>query len=348
MPFPRRLSLAGAGLAVGLAITVTGPPAFAAQAKVGLGTATSFAVLAGSTVTNTGPSTISGDVGVSPGSAVVGFPPGQVSNGTIHAADATAASAQDDLTTAYNDAAARGPAVLDETGQDLGGQTLTPGVYPASTGMSLTGTVTLDALGDPDAVFIFQAGSTLNFASSSTVALVGEAQACNVFWQVGSSATIGTGSTLVGSVLALASITMQTNASAQGRLLARSGAVTLDSNTITRPACATSPTPTPSASASPTATASPSFTSSANPTSFDTTGNPGGSDSSGGAGPGNSGGGSSTDLAGPKIPTGHPETGRDVAADHSMPWLFGGLICLAGAAVAARLGSRRPLTAPLK
>ena len=135
------------GLAVLVVMVGRAPAAYAAQPSVGLGTATSFAVLAGSTVTNTGPSTVSGDLGVSPGAAVTGFPPGQVNSGVIHAADAVALQAKQDLVTAYNDAAGRMPRV-DKTGDDLGGETLVPGVYNASSGMSLTGTVTLDAQGD--------------------------------------------------------------------------------------------------------------------------------------------------------------------------------------------------------
>ena len=339
----RHAWLTTVGLAATLSLVAAGPSASAAQAQVGLGTATSFAVLAGSTVTNTGPTTISGDVGVSPGTAVVGFPPGQVTNGTIHAADAVAAQAQDDLTVAYNDAAGRGPAV-DQTGQDLGGQTLTPGVYAASSSMALTGTVTLDALGDPNAVFVFQAGSTLTANTSSTVALIGEAQACNVFWQVGSSATIFTGSTFVGSVLALTSITMQTNASIEGRLLARNGAVTLDSNVITRPSCqVASPSPSPSATPSPTTSASP--TASATPSPTPTSGNPSDGESSDGGSSGGSGddGGSGTGTGEPVVPTGHPETGKDGVVDDqgSNLWLLTGLVCLGGAAGAAALGSRR-------
>jgi uncharacterized membrane protein YgcG len=229
-----------AAMVIGAAL-VTTPAAFAAsvQPTVGLGTATPFAVLAGSTVTNTGPSVISGDLGVSPGSAVTGFPPGQVVNGTIHAADAVAAQAQSDLTTAYNDTAGRTPA--DAVTSDLGGQTLAPGVYKAASSMSLTGTVTLDAGGNPNAVFIFQAGSTLITASSSTVSLINGGSPCNVFWQVGSSATLGTNTTFVGSILALTSATVRTGSTVAGRVLARNGAVTLDDNTITRPNCATTP-----------------------------------------------------------------------------------------------------------
>jgi hypothetical protein len=213
--------------------------ASAAQSTVGLGAATPFAVLAGTTVTNTGPSIISGDLGVSPGSSITGFPPGIVINGTQHSADAVAMQAQSDLTIAYNDAAGRTPSTLVTT--DLGGQTLTPGVYRSASGLSLTGTVTLDGLGDPNAVFIFQAGSTLITASNSTVALTNGTQPCNVFWQVGSSATLGTFTTFAGNILALTSATVTTGASVNGRVLARNGAVTLDTNRIIRPSCNTPP-----------------------------------------------------------------------------------------------------------
>jgi hypothetical protein len=242
--------------ALGLALTVVGGgPAQAAQAPVGLGTATSFAVLGGSTVTNTGPSTISGDLGVSPGSAVTGFPPGTVGNGAIHAADVVTGQAQAAVTTAYIDAAGR--ASSGTVSADLGGQRLVAGVYTGGA-LALTGTVTLDAQGDPNAVFVFKATSTLTTAGSSTVALVGGATACNVFWQVGSSATLGTNSVFVGTVLALTSVAATTGASISGRLLARNGAVTLDNNVINRPTCAAvapTSTATPTASATPAATA---------------------------------------------------------------------------------------------
>jgi hypothetical protein len=206
-----------------------------------LGAASGFAVLAGTTVTNTGPTVVNGDLGVSPGTAVTGFPPGIV-NGTQHAADAAAASAQTDLTTAYNNAAGQAPTTsgLSAIG---GGPALTPGVYNAASSLGVTGTVTLDGQGDPNAVFIFQIGSTLTTASGSAISLTNGAQACNVFWQVGSSATLGTGSAFTGSILALTSITVTTGNTIVGRVLARNGAVTLDTDTVSAPSCTTEGSP---------------------------------------------------------------------------------------------------------
>jgi hypothetical protein len=231
--------LLGLTCIAGLALLAGG--ALAAQPPVGLGTDGAFAVLGGQTVTNTGSSTINGDLGVSPGAAVTGFPPGTV-NGTIHAADAVAAQAQLDLTTAYNDAAGRTPFV--SVPADLTGLTLTPGVYQNSTALALTGAVTLNAEGNPDAVFIFQAGSTLTTGSGSTVNLINGAQPCNVYWQVGSSATLGTTSTFVGNILALSSISMDNGVTLDGRALARNGSVTLINDTITAAQCATTGTTT--------------------------------------------------------------------------------------------------------
>ena len=204
--------------------------------SVNLGTAGNFAVLGGQTVTNTGPSVISGNVGVSPGSAVTGFPPGTVNNGTIHTADAVASQAQIDLTTAYN--AVAGEAVTsDLTGQDLGGLTLTPGVYHFSSSAQLTGVLTLNAEGNPNAEFDFQIGSTLTTASNSSVVMINGGIPCDVVWQVGSSATLGTTTAFEGHILALTSITVQTGASVQGSVLAQNGSVTLDDNVINNLNC---------------------------------------------------------------------------------------------------------------
>ena len=216
-------------------------PAHAQGTKLPLGTAANFAVLGASTVTNTGPTVVNGDLGVSPGTAVTGFPPGIV-NGTIHAADAVALQAQNDVTTAYVDAAGQACDV-NLTGQDLGGKTLTPGVYCFSSSAQLTGQLKLNSQENPASVFIFQIGSTLTTASNASVLLINGTQACNIFWQVGSSATVGTNTDFSGNILSLTSITAQTGAVFDGSLYARTGAVTLDTNTITRATCAV-PTPT--------------------------------------------------------------------------------------------------------
>jgi hypothetical protein len=232
--------LAILGIAVFLFTT---SPAFA---QIPLGTSQSFAVLGGSTVTNTGATTITGNLGVSPGSSVTGFPPGIVTGGTIHAADAVAGQAQTDLTTAYNTAAGT-PCGVDLTGQNLGGLVLTPGVYCFTSSAALTGTLTLNFQGNPNAAFLFKIGSTLTTASASSVILtnnLGVTCPPNVNWQVGSSATLGTGSTFVGNILALTSITLTTGANVTGRALARNGAVTLDTNNVSIGACsAVAPVP---------------------------------------------------------------------------------------------------------
>lgn len=194
-----------------------------------LGSAANFTVLAGSTITNTGPSVITGNLGLKPGSSVTGFPPGSVT-ATQHVADAVALKAKNDLVTAYNDAASA-PTTSDLTGQDLGNKNLTPGVYRFSSSAQLTGPLTLSGKG----VFIFQIGSALTTASHSTVLLRNGAQACSVFWQVTSSATLGSGTQFQGNLLALSSITMVTGADLIGRALARNGALTLDTNRITPP-----------------------------------------------------------------------------------------------------------------
>ncbi|MCW2845950.1 MAG: hypothetical protein JWN22_3866, partial [Nocardioides sp.] len=196
--------------------------------------------------------------------------------------------------------------------------------------------VTLDAEGDPNTVFIFQAGSTLTTASSSTVALVRGAQACNVFWQVGSSATLGTDTTFVGSILALTTATLQTGTSVQGRVLARNGAVNLDTNTVTAPGCTIAPTST--ATATPTAT-SPTSTATSAPTSTPTGATPTATAST--AGPGGGGGGSSTPGTG-FIPSGHPGTGRPSTTLAVDPlWLTLGALALGGSAVLGAQGVRR-------
>ncbi len=199
--------------------------------SVNLGTAGSFAVLAGSTVTNTGPSVITGNLGVWPGTAVTGFPPGLVKGGVIHLGDAVAQTAEADLVTGYNTAVGM-PTSATLTGKDLGGMTLKPGVYFFASSADLTGKLTLNDLGNPNAVFVFQIGSTLTTASSSSVVFTSGLDK-NVFWQVGSSATLGTTTAFTGNIMALTSITLNTGATIGcGSALAINGAVTLDNNVI--------------------------------------------------------------------------------------------------------------------
>ena len=212
----------------------------AQAACVNLGTAASFGLLGGSAVTNAVPGTlIVGDIGVSPGSSIIGFPPG-VFTGTMHTTDAVAAQAQSDLTTAYNSAAGA-PCTLNLTGIDLGtfnaGNPLLPGVYCFNVAAALTGNLTLDAQGDPNACWIFQIGSTLTTATNATVTLINGANPCNVFWQVGSSATIGTGNVFAGTIMALASITLN-GGTLDGRALARNGAVTVSGSEFVNTVCA--------------------------------------------------------------------------------------------------------------
>jgi uncharacterized protein (TIGR03437 family) len=205
-------------------------------AQAPLGTASTFAVLAGSTVTNTGATVVTGNVGVSPGTAVTGFPPGTMAFGTIDAGNPVASQAHADLATAYSDLVGLTcPNPNNLTGQDLGPLTLTPGVYCFNSSAQLTGNLTLDGENNPNATFTFQIGTTLTTASNSQVVLINGAQPGNVLWQVGSSATIGSGTVFQGNILAFTSITFTTSATSTGRALAQNGAVTLDTNTISIP-----------------------------------------------------------------------------------------------------------------
>src|ERR1035437_4561013 len=241
------------------------PQAYAANAA-SLDTAESFSVLGAAAVTNTGATVLNGDLGISPGNAssVTGFtfyssPGPGILNGATHFADSTASQAKTDSTNAYDSLAGQG-CDLNLTGQDLGGLTLTPGVYCFDSSAGLTGTLTLNALGDPNAVWIFKTGSTLVTHSGSSVAFIngGSGPGCNVFWQVGSSATLGTTTSFIGTIIAADDITLTTGATVNGRALARGvssdGTVTLDTNTITPIACALTPTPTPTSTPTPTPT----------------------------------------------------------------------------------------------
>jgi hypothetical protein len=236
-----RGGLGAALLTVFATLALAGPAS--AAAPVPLGSASTYGVLSGTPdASNTGPTVINGDLGVWPAASCIGFQapcigggPGVV-NGAIHLADGAAMQAQSDLTTAYNNAAGQ---PFKTIGPQLAGATLTPGVYNSASGFDIAvgGTLTLDAQGNSGALFIFQAGSTVVANSGSQVRLINGAQSCNIFWQVGSSATIGTGTRFVGNVLALTSIAAQTGAVIDGRLLARNGETTMETNTITRPAC---------------------------------------------------------------------------------------------------------------
>ncbi len=233
-PRTRLLSFVVASAAL---MAVAWPVSAFAATSPSLGTALNFTVLAGSTITNTGPTVVTGSLGLDPGSAVTGFPPG-VATGTKQISDAVALDAKDGLVTAYNDAA-HASTTSDLTGKNLGGKNLDPGVYAFSSSAQLTGTLTLSGSG----VYIFKIASTLTTASHSVVRLTGGAEACSVFWQVGSSATLGSTSQLQGNLMALTSITMTTGAAIRsGRALARNGALTLDDNDISPPvgACTSS------------------------------------------------------------------------------------------------------------
>ncbi len=239
-----------------LAVAAVSPVMAAGPTTVDLQTSASFAVLAATAVTNTPTSTITGDVGLSPaaGSNYSGITTAQVS-GAIYAVDGTGpagsvnnpallTTAKNDLTTAYVDAAGRTPTTTFVTSDNqLGGQTLTAGTYrfghASTANITAASPLVLDAQGDPTAVFIFQATSDLVTASSSAVQLINGAQACNVFWQIGSSATLGSSSTFKGTLMALTSTTVNSAATIEGRVMARNAAVTLNNNTITRPTCIT-------------------------------------------------------------------------------------------------------------
>ena len=207
-----------------------------------LGTADAFGILGASTVTNTGPSVVFQDLGVWPGNAITGFPPGIVL-GTIHNNDAVAMQAQMDALTGYNYLAGLA-STQNLTGQDLGGLTLDPGVYFFASSAQMTGTLTLDFQGMSNMNVVFQIGSTFTSASASKVNIINAGMNDQVYWQVGSSATLGTTTDFVGSIIANQSITLNTGANITcGRAIALNGAVTMDTNNIDTGNCASTPEP---------------------------------------------------------------------------------------------------------
>jgi hypothetical protein len=324
-------------------------------AGVDLATASDYSVLGGSTVTNTGPSVLGQSLGLWPGTSVTGFPPGLVSPpGTIDV-NAVAQQAQSDLTAAYVDAAGR--PVDATTTADLGNQILQPGVYagPDKSALGLTGPLVLDADGNSSAVWIFQTDSTLITASGSTVSLINGASACNVYWQVGSSATLGTSSVFVGNIMALTSVTVNTGVTVEGRALARNGAVTLDTDTFTEPDCSNAPPTTTTSSIVPSSTSTsssivPSSTttsSSVVPSSTTTTG--GGTSTPGGSSSTTSS--SSTTAVGTTAPGNTTSTGPYTSTPNGSPplartgqpldrWMWSGIVAIAAGAVAIALSRR--------
>jgi hypothetical protein len=202
---------------------------------INLGAAESAALVAASTITDAGASTVAGDIALSPGTSITGFPPAVQTSGSLQVANASAVAAQGAASSAYTDAVGRASTQLVTT--DLGGRTYGPGVFQAATALALTGTVTLDAGGNPDAVFIFQAGTTLTTSASSAVVLTGGANACNVFWSIGSSATLGAATEFAGSMLIYSSATLGALVHDTGRILAINGAITLAGDNINVPVC---------------------------------------------------------------------------------------------------------------
>ncbi len=311
-----------------------GPASAAIVPTVPLATAGNYSVVGGQTVTNTGPSVLGESLGLSPGTSITGFPPGTVL-GTTDATNAAAAQAQSDLTAAYNNAAGR--PIDATTTADLANLSLQGGVYagPSHGALSLTGPLTLDGAGDPSTVFIFQTNSSLITGTGSTISMINGAQECNVFWQVGSSATLGSGSTFVGNIMALTSISVNNSVTVHGRALARNGAVTLDNDTFTSPACATTPVTTTTTTGSTPTTVPSGAGSGSGSGSASGTGSGTGTGTGTGTDTDSSGGGGSA-VAGP------PRTGVAPPVAPSFPWsgaVLAGLVGVAGCG--AVLGVRR-------
>jgi hypothetical protein len=272
MSSPTRPKRGFTGILLALVLTLFAVPAAAQAAPVDLATAGPFVVLGATKVTNTGPSVLNGNLGISPGTELEGFGLPAVVNGATHATTEVAAKAQLDLTAAYNVAA--GLPVLPEndlSDTNLGERKLGPGVYRYNVAAQLTGALTLDAEGDPNAPFVFKIGSQLTTASGSSVLLVNGASPCNVYWQVGSSADLGTTTSFQGSLMALTSISLKSGATVVGRMLARNGQVSLINNVLTRPLCGTGSTPPPGGTA-PAPTNAPGTTGASAPTPSSATG----------------------------------------------------------------------------
>lgn len=232
-----------AGIIVGMVSAFAFVPVVAQASPVNLATSSPFVALGGSTVTNTGPSVLNGDLGVAPGTSLPGFGLPAVVNGATHDNDAVASQAQSDLTTAYNVAAEQPVAPANDlSGTDLGNRTLTAGAYRYTSSAQLTGPLTLNAQGDPNAQFVFEIGSALTTAPASSVALINGASPCNVYWQVGSSATLDTTTAFQGNLMALTSISLKSGASVIGRVLARNGQISLINNVLEGSQCGTGST----------------------------------------------------------------------------------------------------------
>jgi hypothetical protein len=323
------------------ALFIAGPMANAAQAaiQVPLGTASAFSVLAGSTVTNTGPTTISRNVGLAPGTAVTGADEMTVA-GEYHVADAVALDAKNDLTTAYNQASSAAQDPVTTVATDLGETTLVGGTYDTGGAMAVNGQLTLDAQDNPDTVWVFRTDSTLITGTDSSVIFTNGGNPCNVFWRVGSSATLGVRTEFIGTILASTTITMDTGATLEGRALASTGAVNLHSNRIFGSGCANEEQVTGGTDAPPAAAVTPTATPTATPT---TSGSGGGGGTTGGSG---GGGGTTTTSQIERTPTGSVDTGYAGPVSSSRPALLTSaltLLTVLGAAALVAVRRRRTM-----
>ncbi len=329
-----RVARRGGAAAIAAAVSIVallsfgGSATAAIVATVPLATSANYAVLGGSAVTNTGGSVLNGSLGLSPGSSISGFPPGTVvPPGTTDDNNAAAAQAQSDLTAAYINAAGR--PITATTTADLANLQLQAGVYagPSHGALSLTGPLVLDGAGDSTSVFIFQTNSSLVTASSSTVTLINGAQECNVFWQVGSDATLGTGSTFRGNLMALNAISVTTGVTVHGRALARNAAVTLDTDTFVNPSCAVT--------APPTTTAPPATTAAGGTTETASSGFTPRTVAPAGSTPGTGTGLTSTGTPGVPGVVGPPKTDATPLAQGESPWRAVTFVAILGSAGAA-------------